>query len=159
MVSGIGFLGAGTIIFRRDALHGLTTAASLWVVATIGLAVGGGLYLAAGVTTFLALLILAVLKPLERRMFATPRPLTLTVKAKRSQMSLEAIESALGESDPRTSVLQWHIGKDPSGDSEKADESLVQITIKIEGLHESGVLPLIESLMAVPGVTSVSRES
>lgn len=42
VVSGIGFLGAGTIIFRRDAIRGLTTAASLWVVAAIGLASGVG---------------------------------------------------------------------------------------------------------------------
>ena len=44
VVSGIGFLGAGTIILRKDVILGLTTAASLWAVAAVGLAVGGGLY-------------------------------------------------------------------------------------------------------------------
>ena len=43
VVSGIGFLGAGTIILRREVVRGLTTAASLWSVAAVGLAVGGGL--------------------------------------------------------------------------------------------------------------------
>jgi putative Mg2+ transporter-C (MgtC) family protein len=69
VVSGIGFLGAGVIIFQRDreAVRGLTTAASVWVVAAIGLAVGGGMYLTAVVGTGITLLILAGLKPLERR--------------------------------------------------------------------------------------------
>lgn len=69
VISGIGFLGAGTIVFLRpQVIRGLTTAAGLWTVAAIGLAVGGGLYLAAISTTVIALLILAVIKPLEHRM-------------------------------------------------------------------------------------------
>jgi putative Mg2+ transporter-C (MgtC) family protein len=47
VVGGIGFLGAGAIIWRREVVRGLTTAASLWSFAAVGLAVGGGLYLAA----------------------------------------------------------------------------------------------------------------
>ncbi len=43
VVSGIGFLGAGTIVLRREVVRGLTTAASLWTVAAVGLAVGSGL--------------------------------------------------------------------------------------------------------------------
>jgi putative Mg2+ transporter-C (MgtC) family protein len=57
-VSGIGFLGAGLIIVRRDAVHGLTTAATIWMTAAIGMACGGGLAgLAAAVTAlyFIAL--------------------------------------------------------------------------------------------------------
>jgi putative Mg2+ transporter-C (MgtC) family protein len=69
VVSGIGFLGAGVIIFQRDGgvVRGLTTAASVWVVAAIGLAVGGGMYVTAVAATAISLLILAGLKPLERR--------------------------------------------------------------------------------------------
>jgi putative Mg2+ transporter-C (MgtC) family protein len=70
VVSGIGFLGAGVIIFQRDreVVRGLTTAASVWVVAALGLAVGGGMYVTATVSTGITLLILAGLKPLERRL-------------------------------------------------------------------------------------------
>lgn len=53
VVSGIGFLGASTIILRRDAVRGLTTAASLWAVAGVGLACGDGLYVAASGATLL----------------------------------------------------------------------------------------------------------
>ena len=55
VVSGIGFSGAGTIILHRQLVRGLTTAASLWATAGIGLAAGGGMFLLAGVATLLTL--------------------------------------------------------------------------------------------------------
>ena len=57
VVSGIGFIGAGTIIFRKseNVVSGLTTAAGLWVTAAIGLTCGGGMYILAGAATFLVL--------------------------------------------------------------------------------------------------------
>lgn len=61
VVSGIGFLGAGTIIFQKNVVRGLTTAAGLWVTAAIGLACGTGMYLAAMLTTAMVLLGLEVL--------------------------------------------------------------------------------------------------
>ena len=64
VVSGIGFIGAGTILFMRHGrIRGLTTASGLWTVAAIGLATGGGMYFAAAVTTVLALIILWALQP------------------------------------------------------------------------------------------------
>lgn len=66
VVSGIGFLGAGSILMRGEVVKGLTTAASLWSVAAVGLACGGGLYLAAIAATVIILLILAGVKPLEK---------------------------------------------------------------------------------------------
>ena len=56
VVSGIGFLGAGTIIFQKNVVRGLTTAAGLWVTAAIGLACGTGMYIAAIITTVMVLL-------------------------------------------------------------------------------------------------------
>ncbi len=60
VVTGIGFLGAGAIIFRsrEHMITGLTTAATIWVVAGIGVAVGAGLYIAGVVVTALALIVL-----------------------------------------------------------------------------------------------------
>ncbi|MCO5261105.1 MAG: MgtC/SapB family protein [Crocinitomicaceae bacterium] len=66
VVSGIGFIGAGTILFQKQGtIRGLTTAAGLWTVAAIGLATGGGMYFAAGATTIIALIILWAIQPLE----------------------------------------------------------------------------------------------
>ena len=56
VVSGIGFIGAGTIIFQKNAVRGLTTAAGVWVTAAIGMACGGGMYVLAAVSTALVLI-------------------------------------------------------------------------------------------------------
>lgn len=56
IVSGVGFLGAGSIIVQKHAVHGLTTAAGIWVSAGIGMAVASGLYVVAVITTVLALI-------------------------------------------------------------------------------------------------------
>ena len=65
IVSGIGFLGAGTILHARGSVYGLTTAATLWVVAAIGIAVGARAYLAAVVASFLVMLTLMLLGRVE----------------------------------------------------------------------------------------------
>ncbi len=65
VVTGIGFLGAGTIIRESDGVRGLTTAASLWVAAGIGLPVGVGFIKIAVWTTFLVLIVLCVLRYIE----------------------------------------------------------------------------------------------
>ncbi|MBR1406333.1 MAG: MgtC/SapB family protein [Bacteroidales bacterium] len=58
VVSGIGFIGAGVIIFQKNAVRGVTTAAGLWVAAAIGLASGAGMYLVAGAATIMTALCL-----------------------------------------------------------------------------------------------------
>jgi putative Mg2+ transporter-C (MgtC) family protein len=65
VVSGIGFLGAGTILKEGLTIRGLTTAASLWLVAAIGLAVGSGYYLAAFATAALSIFALNILPRIE----------------------------------------------------------------------------------------------
>ncbi|HDD66460.1 MAG TPA: MgtC/SapB family protein [Nitrososphaeria archaeon] len=65
IVAGIGFIGAGTILQTRERIVGITTAASLWVAASIGMAAGAGFYLLAIITTAMAYLTLS-LKILER---------------------------------------------------------------------------------------------
>ncbi len=74
IVSGIGFLGAGAIIRYGVSVRGLTTAASLWVVAAIGLAVGAGFYSAALVVSLAVLVSLIVLRSLEYRWLHKVKP-------------------------------------------------------------------------------------
>lgn len=84
IVSGIGFLGAGTILHSRGSVYGLTTAATLWVVAAIGMAVGARSYLAAVIGTTLVMLALMILgrvedhliprKPSDRHLEVTTAP-------------------------------------------------------------------------------------
>jgi putative Mg2+ transporter-C (MgtC) family protein len=65
IVSGIGFIGAGTILQHRGSIRGLTTAASLWAVAAIGMAAGAGMLVMAVVGTALILVVLAVFDRIE----------------------------------------------------------------------------------------------
>jgi putative Mg2+ transporter-C (MgtC) family protein len=66
IVTGVGFIGGGTILQSRGAIHGLTTAAGIWVAAAIGIAIGFSDYVAGIVTTVALLVILTALRPLER---------------------------------------------------------------------------------------------
>jgi putative Mg2+ transporter-C (MgtC) family protein len=80
VVSGIGFLGAGTILLRKEIVKGLTTAAAIWVVAAIGLACGAGLLLEALFTTILTIAVLALLQPLRQRVRRAPEASSLRIK-------------------------------------------------------------------------------
>ena len=65
IVTGIGFLGAGTILRNRDGVHGLTTAAIVWVNAAVGVAAGGGQYRLAIIAGVMTLAVLLVIGPIE----------------------------------------------------------------------------------------------
>ena len=84
VVSGIGFLGAGTIIFQKNVVRGLTTAAGLWVTAAIGLACGTGMYVAAAVATAMVMLGLEVLHALIPQHGVTTVELSFAAPTKES---------------------------------------------------------------------------
>ncbi|WP_075555582.1 MgtC/SapB family protein [Parabacteroides timonensis] len=84
VVSGIGFLGAGTIIFQKNIVRGLTTAAGLWVTAAIGLACGTGMYVITSVTTVMVLMGLEILNALIPQIGTTTVSLTFTAVSKES---------------------------------------------------------------------------
>jgi putative Mg2+ transporter-C (MgtC) family protein len=96
VVSGIGFLGAGAILARGEIIRGLTTAASIWTVAAIGLAVGGGLYFAAGASTAIIILILAGIKPLEEAYRARNQSCRLHIEASNGALTPDLLQKRLG---------------------------------------------------------------
>ena len=69
IVTGVGFLGAGSILRQGEEVRGLTTAASIWVTASLGMAVGFGYYSVAVFTAVLVVVVLVALKPIEDRFF------------------------------------------------------------------------------------------
>ena len=79
-MSGIGFLGAGAILHGEGAVVGLTTAATIWVVAAIGAAVGAGSYVDACGATALIMLVLVGLRPVEQRLLAKRRRVRATMR-------------------------------------------------------------------------------
>lgn len=95
VITGVGFLGAGTILFTGKSITGLTTAASLWVVSAIGLAVGAGFYFASAVTTVMVLLTLWAFNKLEKRYINAKKEQLLKIEATDQAEILRSINSFL----------------------------------------------------------------
>lgn len=97
VITGIGFLGAGAIMHSRSAVRGLTTAASLWVVAGVGLAVGSGLYFGAVVTTLLTIVALMVFSRIEMVMIRRYWYKTLVIEMGEGAGLLKKVRELLSE--------------------------------------------------------------
>jgi putative Mg2+ transporter-C (MgtC) family protein len=113
VVSGIGFLGAGSILARGEIIKGLTTAASIWTVAAIGLAIGGGLYYAGGASTIMILIILAGVKPLEEAYRARNQTAHFKITAERGALTPEELRQTLSL---RVSQIKRFVVENRSGD-------------------------------------------
>lgn len=149
VISGIGFLGAGTIIFlRREIVRGLTTAAGLWAVAAIGLAIGSGLYIPGVVATAIVLLILAGLKPLERRLFHKRSMKEFNIMVERGTFDMRDLESILNEVAVNYAAITIYPEK-------SATEDLLQLRLK-SGLDMKNATLLLERLRVCPGVKKAS---
>jgi putative Mg2+ transporter-C (MgtC) family protein len=148
VVSGIGFLGAGSILLRGDLVRGLTTAASLWTVAAIGLAVGGGLYTEAAAATIIILVILAGIKPLEKWYQARSQTLELRLKVDRGKMSIEGVIDALGIAGGRISRFVC-----ASAPGRKFDE----VTLTIKRLSADDIDRFVRKLSALPHVRHADK--
>jgi len=153
VVSGIGFLGAGVILFNGFSVTGLTTAATLWVVAGIGLAVGAGFYLPAAAATVLVLFTLLILNKVEEK-WINPR----TVHMIRIRMK----DRPGGLGDITDLLRKYHIDvkrvkvERLAAESEDAHPPvLVSIAVKRQPKQ---MAPVIEGIGNIPGVTDVSVE-
>lgn len=94
VMTGIGFLGAGVIIKSGGVVRGLTTAACLWMVAGVGMAVGTGLYVPAVIVTIIALFNLLLLKQIER-LFRKDQFYTLVIHAANFRVNLNKINAII----------------------------------------------------------------
>jgi putative Mg2+ transporter-C (MgtC) family protein len=144
IVTGIGFLGAGVIIRRGLSIRGLTTAATLWVVAAIGVASGAGYYWAAIVTTALVLLTLWPLRIVAREVLdrvrpAEPRLLVELPREGRAAPVLEALESI----DVRVDSFQI---------DDDRDGRHVALEVEVPRDRREAVVPTLARLDAVTGV-------
>lgn len=149
VVSGIGFLGAGTILFlRQEVIRGLTTAASLWTVAGVGLAVGAGLYVASVTATALVLVILALVKPLEKRLFRRDQVRRLEISVDRELVALRDIDAALGELGLAVDKITISRGGEGAGD-------VVKLTL-VRSATRATVVDLLDRLRGISGVLSVT---
>ena len=124
VVSGIGFLGAGTIIRFKASVRGLTTAASLWTVAGLGLAVGAGLFIPATFTTILVLAALFFLNRVERGMIRRDWYKSLEIDTKAGASQLQEIRSLLSEYD--VEIKDFDVKR-----SSSSEDLIIKISVKL----------------------------
>jgi len=151
VITGVGFLGAGTILFTGRAIIGLTTAASLWVVMAVGLATGAGFYLAAAATTVMSFLVLWGLSLFEKRFIRHLVEHEFTVVMEAEEGSGDRLREVLRESGVR---LAGVIIEDRGADDREKREMVVRLRVKLSGVDQ--VMPLSERLRRVEGVRRVS---
>jgi putative Mg2+ transporter-C (MgtC) family protein len=113
VITGIGFLGAGAIMHFKASVRGLTTAASLWVVAGIGLAVGSGLYFGAVVSTVLTMIALMVFSKIEHVMIRKDWYKTIVIEMKEGVDLMKSIREILAEY--RTEITDFEVGRTKDG--------------------------------------------
>ena len=144
VVAGIGFLGAGTIITRRERVSGLTTAAGLWAAAIVGLAIGAGFYEGAVLTTILVEVAELFFSRLEYYMLETIPDITLYVEY-RDKTSLDNLLAFLKERNATLNDLQ--ITRSSSADNHNAC-AIVSIRLK----RRSNSYELLQDLRATEGI-------
>lgn len=146
VLTGIGFLGAGAIIQSHGSVHGLTTAACIWVMAVIGLAVGAGMYWAASIATASTLIVLISLERLERRMFLDGVNKILTINCSTSTPDLAIIRNILKERNIFIVSLSYEHNYDK-------DESV--ITYKVNVKSKSSYSELFAELRKLGYITQI----
>ena len=147
VVSGIGFLGAGTIIHSRHFIKGLTTAAMMWLLAAVGLAVGAHYFVIAAGTVFIIIVGLSLLNPVER-FFSTIRVRTCQVDLELNMASLafQKIETLLGEHRMKEHGFQIQIKGD-----------VIHTNFAYSG-RPSEIKELQEQLLSLKGVNKLNIE-
>ena len=143
VVTGIGFLGAGTIMHSKSSVKGLTTATSLWVVAGIGLAVGSGMYFASIATTVITMVTLFFFSRMEHAMIRKDWYKTLIIESREGVTQIKGAREVLAEYGVR--VTDFEVERSEDGTSmvleigvrlstSRNDDSIVQDILKLEGV-------------------------
>ena len=141
VVTGVGFIGAGNIIVRNQNISGLTTAADIWVTASIGMVIGSGMYELGVYGSIMTLLVLEVLHQITSRFMN---------KTWHLQLTLADIETA--------SIIAWfknhHIKSRIVSLQETATNDIVTVDITLTA--RTSIDDIMQELKNIPGVQSVS---
>lgn len=154
VVSGIGFLGAGAILRRsNNVISGLTTAATLWVAAAIGLSVGSGFYWPAVVTTALVLLSTLVLNKFESKFLFIKKSgsLKIVIDTGDQPVEINRITSLLEKSN--MSVEQLNVMNDSDTDDQRRSSCTMEF--RVHSFNAKGINSLFEQLWQVEGIKQV----
>lgn len=154
VITGIGFLGAGAIIRTGSYISGLTTAASIWVVAAIGLCVGAGFYFGAILVTFVVLFSLFVFNKWEKYMLSKFRKHEMTIEMYDSPGILGQIVDQLGELGMQISRLLVLPNNERGGDTQVV---LVRFSTKMP--RGNNIVQAVDNISAIENVLSIEIPS
>lgn len=145
VISGIGFLGAGTIIKEGVSIRGLTTAASLWAVACLGISVGLGFYTGAIVTTSFIIIILTIFSRFEFLFYGRSGKALIVLKAVNTEGQINVISNKLKEFE----IFYHNISVEP------AEDNLISVRVKVTIDKNISNMKLIEELYKLQGIKYV----
>ncbi|RFS26897.1 MgtC/SapB family protein [Chitinophaga silvatica] len=145
VISGIGFIGAGTILFLKEGvIRGLTTAAGLWTVAAIGLATGGGMYFAGFLATCIAIIILWLLQPIEKKFLSRFEQKSIRIITFNRSKSIEIVDKLFQATS--LNITACNI--------EQTDTIFI-VTIRFKSMNKPQVGKLIADIQVDDGVKEV----
>mgnify|MGYP003808504853 CR=1 FL=1 len=156
VISGIGFLGAGAILRTGSTVSGLTTAASIWVVAAIGLCVGAGFFYCAALATVMVLVSLFLLNKWEKHWMRHRRHQTVTVRIYDRPGVLGSIASRLGEEGIQiVNVKMSHEEQPPVEWPALQGEAVMNISFKLQAGGADKLLRAIDRISSSSDILSV----
>ncbi len=150
VVTGIGFIGGGAVLRHGATIFGLTTAATLWIAASIGMACGTGMFGLAVISTVLSIIVLVSVRMFEKNVLVTS-----TKNLKRLKLELKCQKSLSNE------IYDFLVEKYPklreiSKKQNKQDDELVKISVVIDINMKKPIQNIYKTLQKVEGIESIS---
>jgi len=165
VITGVGFLGAGTILYTGKKISGLTTAASLWVVAAIGLGVGAGFYFASVSVTIMVVLTLWLFNKLEQRFIRNKKRYVIQIKCQDKPSLLHDVQEKLKAH--KVVLHKLSIGElekegleinDLNKDRQELQELELTLHVDIERKSAMALLSFVHELKQVEGIRWIQYE-
>ncbi|MGE7889505.1 MgtC/SapB family protein [Bacillus cereus] len=151
VVSGVGFLGAGTIIIQKQAVKGLTTAAGLWATAGIGLAIGAGMYVVGIGATILVLIGLEIVSRIFKVQFLFPQNITVQMCINKQEAVQQILETLQVKGIP---ILSYEVKA-----LQKDTEIVYKVGIQLKNISSEEKNEFIQHMQALPEVTFIKLKS
>ncbi|MED0965826.1 MgtC/SapB family protein [Bacillus paramycoides] len=151
VVSGVGFLGAGTIIIQKQAVKGLTTAAGLWATAGIGLAIGAGMYVVGIGATILVLIGLEIVSRIFKVQFLFPQNIAVQMCMNKHEAVQQILEMLQVKGIP---ILSYEV------DVLQQEEGVIyKVGMQLKNISAEEKNTFIQQMQSLPEVTFIKLKS
>ncbi|MGG0726671.1 MgtC/SapB family protein [Bacillus paramycoides] len=151
VVSGVGFLGAGTIIIQKQAVKGLTTAAGLWATAGIGLAIGAGMYVVGIGATILVLIGLEIVSRIFKVQFLFPQNIAVQMCMNKHEAVQQILEMLQVKGIP---ILSYEVDV-----LQKEEGVIYKVGMQLKNISAEEKNTFIQQMQSLPEVTFIKLKS